>query len=438
MVKLSRKSILYSALVLSLAGSVLFTSLPVYATSNSSSSSESTSSNEKSEEKTEEEKKAEEAKISAIQSSIANKEQQIKEAEDEKKKINSGLTDIKAIKAKLVAAKASLAQYVTELDENATAIQEKIDSLTEEIKVKEEEIVQAEEDLNEAIEMRDEQYDSMKKRLQVMYENGGDTYYINILTTSSSFGDFLNKMDYINEISEYDNKMFEEFAENVEYVEVCKTSLETEKDLLDTTRTAAEEERKALEELISEKEAEIAAYEADIRNQQALIDEYEAYIAEQNSIIAELEKAVALEKENLQSARSYDGGKFCWPAPSYNRISDDYGWRLHPTLNVQKFHNGVDLAAPGGSNILAAYDGKVVGAAYSSTMGNYVMIDHGDGLYTVYMHASSLCVSSGQEVTKGQVIAKVGTTGRSTGNHLHFGVRLNGEYVSPWGYISAP
>jgi murein DD-endopeptidase MepM/ murein hydrolase activator NlpD len=101
-----------------------------------------------------------------------------------------------------------------------------------------------------------------------------------------------------------------------------------------------------------------------------------------------------------------------------------------------KFHNGIDLAAPGGSPILAAYSGTVVAATYSSTMGNYVMIDHGSNLYTIYMHAQTLYVSKGDTVTQGQKIAAVGTTGRSTGNHLHFSVRLNGSYVSPWNYLS--
>jgi len=108
---------------------------------------------------------------------------------------------------------------------------------------------------------------------------------------------------------------------------------------------------------------------------------------------------------------------------------------MHPTLKVEKFHNGLDMAAPGGSPILAAYDGTVVAAAYSSSMGNYIMLYHGDNLYTIYMHASKLYVSNGAEIKKGQKIAAVGTTGRSTGNHLHFGVRLNGNYVNPWNYL---
>ena len=147
-------------------------------------------------------------------------------------------------------------------------------------------------------------------------------------------------------------------------------------------------------------------------------------------IVAEERKKLAAEQ-----GRRYDGGMFTWPAPSYTRISDEYGNRIHPILGTQQFHNGLDMAAPGGSAILAAYDGTVVAAAYSNSMGNYIMIDHGDSLYTIYMHASALYVSKGQEVSKGQKIAAVGSTGRSTGNHLHFSVRLNGNYVSPWNYL---
>ena len=119
-------------------------------------------------------------------------------------------------------------------------------------------------------------------------------------------------------------------------------------------------------------------------------------------------------------------------------MSCDYGWRIHPILKVKQFHNGVDFAASKGTAIYAAYDGVVVSAAYSPTMGNYVMINHGDNLYTIYMHASTLKVSANAVVKRGDTIALVGSTGRSTGNHLHFSVRKNGEYVSPWEYVTEP
>ena len=216
--------------------------------------------------------------------------------------------------------------------------------------------------------------------------------------------------------------------------------MDNPKEVLDEAKAAVEAEEASLEELIAEKEGEIVAYQSDITTKAAAIAEYEAEIAEQNELIAALEAAVHAERKKLAEASgkrlTYDGGMFCFPAPDYRRISDDYGWRIHPILGTKQFHNGVDLAAPSGSRILAAYDGEVVTAAYSPSMGNYIMIDHGDNLYTIYMHASALYVSKGDLVGKGEKIAAVGSTGRSTGNHLHFSVRKDGAYVSPWNYIS--
>ena len=133
---------------------------------------------------------------------------------------------------------------------------------------------------------------------------------------------------------------------------------------------------------------------------------------------------------------TYNGGAFLWPCPASTRITSDYGNRQSPTAGASSNHKGIDIGAPYGSDIVAAADGEVIFSGYSNGGGNYIMIDHGGSLYTVYMHASSLCVSKGEKVTRGQTVAKVGSTGISTGNHLHFGVSLNGAYVSPWNYLS--
>jgi murein DD-endopeptidase MepM/ murein hydrolase activator NlpD len=327
---------------------------------------------------------------------------------------------------------------VTQLDANLSEVQAKITELNDLISEKEEEITETTQELNEAIAKEEAQYEDMKARIKSMYERG-DNFYFEAILSSKSFGDMINRADYIERLSASDRKILDEFKTTREYVETCKAQLEAEQELLEEAKTDVEEEEASLESLIAEKEKQISAYEADISNQEQLVKEYEAEIASQNAEIAALEKAAKELETQLANASSstktYDGGMFTWPAPSYTRISDDYGNRLHPTLNVMKFHNGIDLAAPGGSPILAAYSGTVVAASYSSTMGNYVMIDHGSNLYTIYMHASALYVSQGATVTKGQKIAAVGTTGRSTGNHLHFSVRLNGSYVSPWNYL---
>lgn len=368
--------------------------------------------------------------------SIKQKEAEIKKAKEEKKNLQSGLTDVKELKKQLEASKSSLANYIAELDGNLADIQAKITELKEMISTKEQEIEDKSKELEEAVAVQEAQYEAMKSRIKFMYEKG-DTLYLELFFESDSFGDMLNKADYIEMLSSYDRKMLDEYVAQTEYVALCKESLEEEKEVLEEAKKSVEEEEASLNELIAAKEQEINAVSYDIKNKEAAIAEYEADIAAQNETIAALEKAVAEERAKLaaEQGRRYDGGIFTWPAPSYTRISDDYGNRMHPILGVQQFHNGVDMAAPGGSAILAAYDGTVVAAAYSNSMGNYIMIDHGDSLYTIYMHASALYVSKGQEVTKGQKIAAVGSTGRSTGNHLHFSVRKNGSYVSPWGYL---
>lgn len=376
-------------------------------------------------------------RISDLEASIQEKEAEIDAAEAEKKELTSGLTNVENIKKELEQSKANLTAYVQELDSKVAEIQANIENLTVQIAQKEQEIEETKEELAEAEADEENQYNAMQHRMQSLYEQG-DNYYLELLAGAGSFADFLNKLDYIEQLSQYDNNLLIEYQGIVEYVSLCKQQLEVEQEVLNETKAAAEAEQRAMEELIGEKENEILAYEADISKKEEVIAAYEAEIAEQTAVIEALEAAVAADRASLWGERVYNGGMFCWPAPSYTRISDDYGYRLHPILNVEQFHSGVDMAAPGGTPILAAYDGVVVQAAYNASMGNYVMIDHGSELYTIYMHAQKLMVSAGDEVTRGEQIATVGTTGRSTGNHLHFSVRLNGSYVSPWGYITKP
>lgn len=368
---------------------------------------------------------------------IKEKEAEISDAREMKKQLQSNLTDVKKIKEDLEAAKENLKQYVVQLDGELKTIQEKIADLKVQIEEKEGEIAQTEVELEGAILDQEKQYEAMKQRIKFMYETG-DSLYLELIFSSESFGEMLNKAEYIEMLSAYDREMLDKYVATRKLIELYMEELEADKEYLEEAKAGVESEEASLNSLIDEKKRTIEQVSEDINRKEAAIEEYEAEINEQNATIAMLEKIVAEEKARLEEANRirYDGGMFTWPAPSYTRISDDYGNRIHPILGVQQFHNGIDMAAPGGSAILAAYNGKVVAADYSGSMGNYIMIDHGDGLYTIYMHASALYVSKGASVSKGQKIAAVGSTGRSTGNHLHFSVRLNGSYVSPWNYIS--
>nr|MBQ8252250.1 peptidoglycan DD-metalloendopeptidase family protein [Lachnospiraceae bacterium] len=283
----------------------------------------------------------------------------------------------------------------------------------------------------------------MKIRIQFMYEHGTMSF-LEILLSCSSFSELLNKAEYIEQVSAYDREMLDYYEETKKNIEELEKELGDQKEILVSVRNDVKSQQDEMSGLIEEKQNQIEKYQKDIKNKEEAIKEYEAMIAEQDAVIRALEASVAAAKAkraqldvsgNGTGDSSYSGGTFCWPAPSYTRISDDYGYRNHPILGVKQFHNGVDMAAPSGSNILAAAGGSVVAATYNATMGNYVMIDHGGELYTIYMHASALYVSAGDTVSKGDLIAAVGSTGRSTGPHLHFGVRLNGSYVSPWNYL---
>lgn len=378
------------------------------------------------------------ATASELEQSIKEKEAAISDAQEQKKQIQSDISNIQAMVNELEGAKNDLQAYVQQLDGNLEKVQAKIDELKGLIAGKEEEIEKTRQELEEAIEREEEQYAAMKVRIRFSYEQG-NRGYLSMLFSSGSFGELLNRANYIEQMNQYDQEQLESYQKSRELVETCKAALEEEQEVLEEAKARVDEEEAGLEALISQKEQQIRAYQGDINNKEAAIREYEADIAAQNDAIAALEAAAAAERKQLEELNrprvTYDGGMFQQPLTSFKRISDDYGNRIHPTLGVEKFHNGVDFAAPTGTPILAAYNGTVVGAGYNSSMGNYVMINHGDGLYTIYMHASALYVSAGESVTKGQQIGAVGSTGRSTGPHLHFSVRLNGNYVSPWNYL---
>lgn len=385
--------------------------------------------------------------------------QEMRASESKVDMMEEAVAGLNSEKKELQVAKNELSATVEALDAQLTNVQEVLVELGEDIDRKTKQVENIKNRLREAEANQDEQYASMKQRIKFMYEKG-DTAYITMVFGAQNLTDMLNKAEYIEEVSAYDRQLLNEYTETKYRVINLKDKLEVEQASLLETQEQAEIQEYQMSMLIDQKNGEIEKYESEINTKEGAIKEYEAMIASQNATIAALEASIlqaereadALQKELEESGLSDNdidssssskpvttqqvfSGPFCMPAPSYTRVKDDYGNRIHPILGVKQFHNGIDFAAPGGSPILAAQSGTVIAAAYSSTMGNYIMINHGGGVITIYMHASALYVSAGQTVTKGQKIAAVGTTGRSTGNHLHFSVRVNGSYVSPWSYL---
>lgn len=268
------------------------------------------------------------------------------------------------------------------------------------------------------------QDDNFKECLRAMEETSAVSY-LEILFTSDSLSELLINIETINEITAYDMAVIDEMTNLRDEVIQAKEEIELHREEQQVARNIATEKQNTLELKIAEKEALALSLEQDIENYKKL---YEEARRQEEELKASLEYS-------SEGSEYLGTGQFCWPAPSYTRMSSPYGYRIHPIYKTKKFHSGVDLAAPGGTNILAADGGKVISAGWNGGYGNCVVVDHGNGVSTLYAHASKLCVSKGQKVERGSVIAKVGTTGNSTGNHLHFEVLINGKTTDPMKYI---
>lgn len=402
--------------------------------------------------------------LSEAQQEKENLEQELKEAQEMIESLNDSKEDIE--------------EAVKELDEKLQGISRQISELENQLKEKQEAVNDTEQELAAAEEDRRQQYEDMKLRIQFMYENQ-NTFALEKLLSAGSIADFLNEAEYISQISQYDRNMLLKYEETVESIAKMEEVLKQEISELEAMKQEVEKEQMAVAALVQEKESKLAQTEGKILDAQQLAAVYEAEIQAQDEAIAQIQAAEeerirqeqeqaaqeAEQKEDQNSQENNGGGSandssdtpedsgnndgessggnggqtatasFTWPCPSSTRITSDYGPRESPTAGASSYHKGIDIGAAYGADIVAAADGTVIFSGYSNSAGNYITIDHGKGLYTVYMHCSSLLVSKGASVSRGQVIAKVGSTGISTGNHLHFGVSLNGSYVNPWNYL---
>lgn len=379
----------------------------------------------------------------ATSKAIEDAKKKVSSMEEEKKKVESTLKELEGKKS-------DTAAYVKELDRNLSALAGELTKLEGDISQKEEQIEEAKVELETAKITENRQYEDMKLRIQYMYENG-QTGLLESMMQSESIAELLNRAEYASQITSYDRKMLEEYRKTRQEVALKEEALKTEHQELLTLQDSTKAKQSSVKTLMASKEAELASYETKIASAQGEIDQYNADIKAQEEHMARVEAEIRRKEEEARRAeeakknQSSAGGdstvkkgntNFIWPCPASGRISSAFGDRSSPTEGASTNHKGIDIPAPSGSSIVAAADGKVVISTYSYSAGNYIMIDHGGGLTTVYMHCSQLLVKEGETVKQGQTIAKVGSTGYSTGPHLHFGVRSGGSYVNPSGYVS--
>ncbi|MBO5389368.1 MAG: peptidoglycan DD-metalloendopeptidase family protein [Lachnospiraceae bacterium] len=359
-------------------------------------------------------------------STITELEEQVEEAEGKKAAAQEILDQLQSEQTNILDAIKLLDEQVAEYTAQITELEAQKETLEADIQTTLAELEVAKE--NEAT-----QYEAMKTHIQYAYESG-DVSYLETIFTSSDVADIVNQTEYAEQVLNYDANMLNEMIEIKKTIANTQLELETNLAAVEEIEAEVTENKEAVELMIEGKQVQAANYATSIEDYEEQIAAIQADIDATNATIAEMEAAAErARQEALAQGQDvtiyYTGGTLQWPVSTGGVITSPFGPRWGTV------HQGLDIGCPTGTPIVACEAGTVIGAAYSSSMGNYVLIDHGGGVTTVYMHNSSLCVSYGQTVARGEVIALAGSTGNSTGPHCHLGLRINGSYVDPLPYL---
>lgn len=373
------------------------------------------------------------ASAAPTQAAVDEMKKQLDQSEAKKADLKKKIADIQTQKV-------SIADQIHALDADIANTQSQIDIREDMIAALTELVAQKEQELTIAQQKEQEQYEQFKTRIRVMYEQG-ETTYLEVLLSSADFSDFLSRYEIVTQIATYDKNLFEELKALKEDIATKKLELETDKAEEESARAALVASKNELDTQMANRANSMKALESSEADTKASYDEIEQEEARINNQIDKMVKEME-EEARRKAAESgkpvvdYSGDTFGWPLPGHTRISCVYGMREHPVTGVYKLHTGVDLPAPTGTKIVAAQSGTVITAGYSSAWGNYVVISHGGGLSTLYAHMSKLGTTKGAEVKMGEQIGKVGSTGYSTGPHLHFEVRKNSGTIDPMSFFN--
>ena len=399
-------------------------------------------------------------KVQAASSSEIKK--QIAELKNQKKELESQMKDVKNQVKENDNEISSMVAQKNAIDQEIFILYQEIENIDQQIAAYALLIADKQDELDNAQAHLDELSEKNKERIRAMEEDGGITYW-SVLFKASNFSDLLDRLSMIDEIAAADRRRLQEMHEAAEEVSVAQDALEVEKQELQVVK----DEMDAAQAVLDEKRAEADALLTELVAKGFELEEmYEKMEEEETAFLKEI---AAKEKEYTEAKRrewiqymstyvtvppatqegsggggttssgggSSSGGSSKWLVPcAYTMVTSRFGGRDAPTAGASTYHEGVDLGAPEGTPIYASRTGTVTTASYGSAAGYYVKLNHGDGFSSIYMHMTRYTVRSGQAVSAGQVIGYVGSTGVSTGPHLHFGISYNGSYVNPANYVN--
>ena len=347
----------------------------------------------------------------------------IADLQQKQKKIEQQIKDIRQKADALKGEQKGIQQEIDSLDADMRALDLELESYElqkQEINMK---IAESEQKIVDLTQEIDENNEILEERLRVMYKNG-TAGYMEVLLNAENLIDALTRMDMIQLIVQSDVELLKSINDQKVQVEVLKEEQEIKR--LELTAVINNLNSKQNEVLVASRSKEV--YMSSLKDNIAEMQRQEAAMDAQS---AQIEKDILA----AQRAVEYAGGEMLWPCPGQYRVTSNFGGRADPITGVWTSHGGTDIAAPYGTPIVAANSGVVIFSGWHYSYGNYVIIDHGGGIATLYGHSSKLLVGKGQAVSRGDRIALVGSTGYSTGNHLHFEVRINGVRTQPMDYL---
>ncbi|MBQ3252435.1 MAG: peptidoglycan DD-metalloendopeptidase family protein [Oscillospiraceae bacterium] len=374
--------------------------------------------------------------------SLSELEKQLNALKDQKKEIDKEIKGLKGQLSDNLSDMQAIVKQKGTIDQEIFMLHEQTANLNEQIATYVLMIADKQEELDEANARLAELNIKNKQRIRAMEEDGAVSYW-SVLFKANSFADLLDRLNMVEEIAASDQRRLKEMSAVSKQVEEAKIVLEKERTALEESKAELVESEKVLEERRAEADKLLAELISKGEEYQKLLDKAEDDAADLKSDIKDAQNAYNDKKEEQNASNNSGSSSGSAPSSSakwivpckYKRVSSAYGWRIHPVYGYKKFHYGVDLAASSGTPIKATRAGTVTVAKYSSSAGYYVTLDHGDGFSSQYMHMTHYIVKKGQKVDAGQVIGYVGSTGASTGPHLHFSILYKGSHVNPAKYI---
>lgn len=425
--------------------------------------------------------------ISISVTGVKSYAQSLSEAVEKKTELVNSLNEANALVKNLSESKKSIEEKLDELKSQISAVEKRGEEIQREIEETNTEILSLEQEIKEKKEAAEKKKKDMALRIVYSYENGRNNL-LDALLSAGSMGEFLNIMQFSIDLARYDQEVLDDYEEILQILSKEEAALSQKQENAQRLAEENEEAKASALVLKAAEEKEVAKLNGEIVDAVEVAKIYEEEVKAQEEVLSAIKAAMEAEKRRIEEEKrrieeekrrreeeekrkqeAESNGEsagetpaqtptpapaptpevetttgifaFTWPCPSSRRITSEFGMRESPTAGASTNHKGIDIGAAKGSAIVAADSGKVILSTYSASAGNYIIVSHGADasgkiICSVYMHADTRLVSVGDVVTKGQKIATVGSTGYSTGPHLHFGVTEDGVYVNPWGYVS--